>query len=156
MTEPTTPPVHPAALKRARDAVAVYVEELRQLAGASPVADAVVDLYDTTSPEALDLLLASAIVGVATMPSEVPAPVEVPAQLDRSLEPDGIAACPRCGVYRGADTIRDVDVDDDPRLACLECVPAPATEHERELAELEAAGTVESAEHDAAREEASS
>jgi len=57
-----------------------------------------------------------------------------------SYVPPGLGLCPRCGVYRGVETIRAVD-DGDPRPACWIDVPptraerSAAAEVSRELAE---------------------
>lgn len=59
-----------------------------------------------------------------------------PATPAATFVPTGLAVCPRCGVFRGVETIRDVN-DGDPRPACFVDVP-PTRAERREIAEQSA------------------
>lgn len=68
---------------------------------------------------------------VVTADAEADRSTVAPAPPASTFVPDGIARCPRCGAYRGRETIRDVEPGTPP--ACFVCVTP--TRAERDAAE---------------------
>lgn len=80
--------------------------------------------------------IANAVAGAVARMTEQDRPETPPEPPAGTFEPAGVARCPRCGVYRGVETIRKVDTDEDPANpddleACFVCVPPTPRERNR-------------------------